>query len=532
MAASRNRSGWLLVFGFFFAGCHSQPPLPSHPPADGVIRIRTLENPTTLDPAYATRALDGQLACLVHGGLVRCGSQGQILPELAHSWESLEGGKRYRFKLRENLRFPSGVALTSEDVVYSFSRLSSRKNASPHAWLFEDVAGYREVYEGSSERLPGIHVIDPHAFEIELASPSATLPARLTMPAARIVDSRAVLKEGDRYGRHPAALGAWEVLDWADDSHISLRPNPLYPAHNHHVKAIRFTLSPQDFSACALFETGGLHILQPLPLTQAARWKSFAGWQDQIMRIQEMNVYYLGFGCHRPPLNDAKVRQALAACIHPEPFRKALFGSRTEPAYGPIPPGLPGNLLADVPGLKKPDPEGLELLRQKELELWFIESEASISLAMEAIQADLAAAGIRCRLRKTDAATYASWRREGKFDLFFANWWADYPDPDNFLAPLFKTDSASNMTRYSDPETDRLIARVAIEPDLGKRQIIAQEASRRIVEAAPAVFLWHRNTEILYQPWVKGLDPSPLFHASLYLDLRIEEQASHLFGSR
>lgn len=526
------RHAWILTAGVLLGGCHSQPPLPSPPPEDGIIRIRTLENPTTLDPAFATRALDGHLACLVHAGLVRCSSQGQIIPELLSAWESLEGGKRYRFRLLENLRFPSGSEVTSEDVVFSFSRLCAKKTTSPHAWLFEDVQGYREVLEGESERLAGIRVIDSHQFEVELAAPSATLPARLTMPAARIVDSRAVLKEGNHYGRKPSALGAWEVLEWVDDSHVSLQPNPLYPAHNRHLKGIRFTLAPQDFSACALFETGGLHILQPLPLTQAARWKAFPIWRDRIMRVRELNVYYLGFGCHRYPLDQIKVRQALVRYIHPEAFRKALFGNRTEPAHGPIPPGLPGHLLSEPVELPPLDPSALDILRQKELELWFIESEASISLAMEAIQANLTAAGIRCRLRKTDAATYAAWRREGKFDLFFANWWADYPDPDNFLAPLFKTGSTSNMTRYTDPETDRLIQQVAIETDPQKRESDAQEASRRIIDAAPAVFLWHRNTEIISQPWVQGLDPSPLFHATLFLDLRIGKPASHLLGSR
>lgn len=507
----------------FLLGCSSQAPTPLPPASTGTIAIRALENPANLDPAFATRALDCHLACLIHAGLVRCASDGGVIGELADHWEPLEDGRHgLRFHLHPDLHFPSGRPLTGEDVAFSFSRLCQKKTGSPHAWVFKDVPGYEEIRDGSAETLSGIRTCDKDCVEIELQEPSATLLARLTMPAARIVDREVVAKLGDAYGRTPKALGAWEVEERVDDSYITFTPNRDYPWHNRYLRHLKFIVSYQDFSAAALFETGRLHIIQPLPLTQAAKWKNSEFWSKQIDRVEELNIFYLGFGCHRPPFDRLQVRQALVSVIHPENFLEAIFADRATPATGPIPHNMLGYLPEkDIPKREIP-PEALRCLQGLDLEMWYIESYSAITLAMEAVQADLAKAGVRCHLRKTDAATYSSWRREGKFDLFFGNWWADYPDPDNFLSPLFLSGSSSNMTRFSDPETDRLILEAGKESDPENRGRLYQQAVLRIRELAPMVFLWHRNTEILKQPWVQGFEPAPLFHGTLFLNLRVE----------
>jgi ABC-type transport system substrate-binding protein len=514
------RLAFQTAFLLLLAGCSSKAPTPSTPPSPPGVTIRALENPVTLDPAYATRTFESHLACLIHGGLVRCGEDGSIVPELASSWEPLPEGKGYRFILREGLRFPSGRPLASQDVVYAFSRICRKATASPHAWVFEDVAGAKEVRAGSAESIQGIRSCGDSCVEIELEEPSATLLARLTMPAARIVDREEVETLGPSYGRHPLALGAWKLEEWMDDSRVTLKPNPSYPDRNRNLDFLRFTLAAQDFTANALFETGRLDVLHPLPLSQTERWKSFPAWARQIQRFPEMNVYYIGFGCHRPPFDRPGIRRALLSAINPDRIRKALFGDLAVPAQGPIPPGLRGNPPPD-PTTSEPDPVSLEDIHGLSLDLWYIESDSTTSMAMEGVQADLAVSGVQCRLRKTDPTTYSSWRREGKFDLFYANWWADYPDPDNFVAPLFLSSSSSNHTHFSDAETDRLILQARREVDPARRAHLYRQIEDRIETLAPACFLWHRGTEVLTQPWVKGYQPAPLFHGTLFLNLGI-----------
>jgi ABC-type transport system substrate-binding protein len=505
----------LVALATSLAGC---PPPSSSPTAShdrNSITLRALENPTTLDPAYATRTFEGHLACLLHAGLVRCGEDGSICLELAESWDVQSGSSTFRFNLREGLRFPSGRPFTAEDVVMSFSRICLPETASPHAAIFSDVLGYQEIRSGTASTLQGVQAIGPQTVEVRLESPSVTLLPRLTMPAARVVDQGEVDREALPYGRRPKGLGAWEMVEWVDDSHLILRPNPLYPDRNQHLAELRFQIAPQDFTAASLFETGRLDVLHPLPFSQRERWLNHPQWQERILQAEEMNVYYLGFGCHRPPLDRPEVRRAIRSALHPDRFMKALYGNLALPANGPIPPGLTGYRNS-----KELSTESSTDLSGLSLELWFVESDSTTSLAMEAIQADLAASGIRCRLRKTDPATYGRWRREGRFDLFFANWWADYPDPDNFISPLFLTGSASNFTRFADPETDTLIHLGERESTPLRREEIYHRIQDRLDRLTPAVFLWHRRTEILTQPWVEGYRPAALFHGTLLLNLQ------------
>ena len=502
-------------------GCSSEP-LSLPPPDSPVITLRGWDNPPSLDPAKVSGTFDGHLACLLHAGLVRSDPDGGILPELAQEWEVSEDGTSVRFLLKEGLQFPSGKGFTAEDVLYSYKRVCRPETASPNAWVFENLLGYEEFRSDSTNSLPGIEVKSSTTIVFHLSRPDATFLARLTMPAARIVDRSKVEELGSSYGRHPVGLGAWRLVDWEDDSHLLLEPNPLYPGRNTDLEGLRFQLVPKDFTAGALFETGGLHVLDPLPLSQSPKWEDSALWSPLIRTSKQYNLYYIGFGCHRPPLDNPEVRKAIRRCIHVDRIRKVLFQDRAVPAYGPIPPGLLGNLPSPPSWLNEDQdeaglPEGLEL------ELWFREGDSTLSLAMEAVQADLQSVGVSCRLRKVDRTTYIAWRREGKFDLFLGDWWADYPDPDNFMTPLFGSDSASKMTGFASPSVDRLLKKAAETVPPNERETLYHQASKEIYQGAPMIFLWHRHNKVITQPWVHGYQSPPLFQGTLHLDLRLEE---------
>ena len=508
-------------------GCGDvKPELPPIVPPSQVV-FRATENPPSLDPARAARTFDGHLVCLIHGGLLRSAPDGSVQTELAEKWEVDRHGRRIRFFLKKGLRFPSGRMLSPEDVRYSFSRVCRPEMASPLSWVFEDVVGYAEVRSGEEDFLAGIHIVDATTVEIEVEEPSATLAARLTMPVTRIVDRTETEKQDTSYGRSPRGLGAWELLEWVDDSHITLRPNPLYPGRNRNLSSLRFNIVPQDFTASALFETGGLHVLDPLPVGQAARWRKSSFWRSRIETVPQYNLYYLGFGCHRPPFDRVEIRSAIRSAIGVQEIGTALYQNRVVFAGGPVPPGLIGH-KEDRDTESRDETKTLETdrmmgeLKGLEVDLWFIDSDSTVSLAMEAVQADLAKTGLKCRLRRTDPTTYHSWRREGRFDLFFANWWADYPDPDNFLFPLFHSGSASNSVHLSDPEVDRLIQLARQQPEPEKRRDLYHRVISRLNRLAPAVFLWHRNSEVLIHPEVKGYTPPRLFQGTLYLNLRVE----------
>lgn len=525
LSKRKFRTGSLFIFTFSFLfslGCGREPQ-PAPIPADRIVVIRGRENPPTLDPAYAARTFDGHLCCLVHGGLVRANERGEVIPELAESWSIEEEGRLYRFRIRKGLTFPSGRPLDASAAAGSWNRICSPETASPVAWVFEDVTGWREAVAGEVKGVAGFVPKGSHELEVHLTAPSSSFLARLTMPAARLVDLAEVEAKGAGYGRNPVALGAWQLSDWEDDSHLLFRPNPNYPEANRKIAGIRFDLITKDFSASARFEAGSLHILNPLPSSQAAYWKRFRQWENRIHPAQQLNLYYIGFGCHRPPFDDPGMRKALRKAMGIDEVRAVIHGSKAEPVYGPIPPGLIGSSPARSREKALNDQER-DLLSGLEMEMWFPDIDPTAALVMEGIQANLARWGVKVRLRRLDRTAYTAWRRQGRFEAFLGNWWADFPDPDNFITPLFRSDSDSNTTRFSDAEVDRLADEARREVNVDRRAELYGALADRLWEEAPMVFLWRLNEEVLTQPWVEGFTPPTLFQGTLYLDLSIAEQ--------
>jgi ABC-type transport system substrate-binding protein len=507
----------LLLIGILGSSCGPpSPPDAGLASEDSHLVLRAFENPPTLDPAKAARTLDGHLACLLHAGLLRSSATGEILGELAYPPEILEEGKRLRFEFQQDYSFPSGRRLGAEDVAYSFSRVCRPETLSPTAWVFEDVLGFEEVRSGASPRLAGIEVLSSTRFDLVLKRPSATFPARLTMPAARLVDREEIERAGPLYGRNPRGLGAWELVRWIDDSSLLLRPNELYPARNSHLSALEFKIVPQDFTAAALFETQGIDILFPVPITQSEILPEKMEGRVEVQRTIQYNTYYLGFNCEKPPFEAPEIRRAIASVLGVDGLRKALYGQQADTACGPVPPGL----LGHVENCPETVSEDIDSLQGLSFEVWFVDTDASLSLAMEGIQAELAQHGVSCRLRKTDASTYSRWRREGKFEAFLANWWADYPDPDNFLQPLFHSASPANYTRIKDERLDRMIEEAGETWDSQARGDLYRLAAERLNDLVPAVFLWHRGSLSLSQRGVSGFEPPRLFQGTLYLGVK------------
>jgi len=98
--------------------------------------------------------------------------------------------------------------------------------------------------------------------------------------------------------------------------------------------------------------------------------------------------------------------------------------------------------------------------------------------------------------------------------MFYLSWWADYPDPENFLFPLFHSSNfgaAGNRTRYSNPAVDSFIEKAQYTLNREERNLLYEKAEEMIVADAPWVFLWHRTDFTVRQPWVKNYKIHPIY---------------------
>ena len=105
-----------------------------------------------------------------------------------------------------------------------------------------------------------------------------------------------------------------------------------------------------------------------------------------------------------------------------------------------------------------------------------------------------------------------------RLPVFMYAWYADVPDPDNFLFKLFHSQSSRNFTGYANQRVDGLLARARTEPDTTRRVELYRRAEQAILEDAPILPMWHYSYERIFQPYVRSVEVSGL--GDPYIPLR------------
>jgi len=145
---------------------------------------------------------------------------------------------------------------------------------------------------------------------------------------------------------------------------------------------------------------------------------------------------------------------------------------------------------------------------------------------VEIIQSYLKKVGLVVEITSLDWSALKHAVNEGEPDAFWLSWWADYPDPENFLYPLFHSasvGSGGNRTRCIDPELDRLIETAQRTTDEQQRYRLYRLAEDRIIQNAPWVFMWHKADYFVIQPWVKDFKIYPIYSIDKRVDITVKK---------
>ena len=94
--------------------------------------------------------------------------------------------------------------------------------------------------------------------------------------------------------------------------------------------------------------------------------------------------------------------------------------------------------------------------------------------------------------------------------MFRYAWYADVPDPDNFLYILFHSKSPDNVTSYRNAHVDYLLSQAQREFDTRRRADLYRQAERLILEDAPIIPLSYTTYERVFHPYVNGVHVTAL----------------------
>ena len=532
------------VLAIFFlsvavAGCARAP----HQP--GVLRMAQESDASTLDPAKAYDTTSIQFARLLYRGLVEYDQKANLYPEVASSYQISPDGVTYTFKIRPNVKFTDGTPVKADDFRYAIERVLNPDTASDGSSFFADIVGADAFVKSLKTKAPlahpsGIEAPDAQTLIFRLNKPDATFLNYLALPFAYAVSrdyTTKLEKSGKELSEYPMGCGPFTLKEWVHDGWLTLEKNPNYfrpelPKCNR----IEAQFGVSSALQTMLYEQGNIDVLTIsdafapdfLRLTKTEPWK------DQVLSAPMMDIRYMTMNNEVPPFDNVKVRQAVSYGINRARIASFLTGRATL-AHGPLPPGMP----AYDPNLKGYpfDPDKARALLKAAnykdnpgapITLYYATNEQWYGKAAQSIMEDLKNIGISVSikaLRYGDLKAKAGLRGKNGARMALMGWLQDFPDPANFMDPLFATKSISakaslNRSFYSNPRVDALLAKGLTLPPGPPRLKLYEEAEAIVVADAPIVFLHHSQRYMVRQPWVEGLQLSPAWPAN-YEDVSV-----------
>ena len=466
-------------------------PALAQPKKDTVVLAMTLE-PTGLDPtAGAASAIAEVVLYNIFETLTKVNGDGHVSPLLAESWSVSPDAKTYTFKLRRGVKFQNGEPFNAASVRFSLERAVAKDSVNKDKAVFANIAS--------------IDTPDEHTVVLTLKNGNPDLLFQLGQGTAIMVEPRSAATNNAQ----PVGTGPFKLDNWNRGSSVALA---RWDGHRGaaHVKmrraTIRFINDPAAQVAALL--SGDVdafpRVAAARSLEQFKRDKRF-----QVLVGGSRAKTIVAINHQRKPLDDVRVRRAIAAAID----RKAIIDGAADGFGVPIgsyyTPGAPG--YVDLTALNAYDPaKARALLHQAGVPLPL---ELTMKLPPtpyarqggEIIAAMLDKVGIKAKMENIEWAQWLSGVYKDKdYDLTVIAH-VEPLDFGNFARPNY-------YWGYDSAQFNALWAQIQATADPAERNRLMGDAQRLVAEDAVSAYLYHPTWITVANARLKGLwKDVPLF---------------------
>jgi len=484
----------------------------------GTYRYPLMNNPTSLDPVYVQDNYSETIVHQIFDGLVRFDPYLTVLPALAETWFVEDNGKTYRFMLRENAHFHNGNPVTVADVIFSIKRLLRMDPPPAPVTHLLKIVGANDFRNRKTDSIEGLEPMDERNLRIRLDEAHAPFLTALGMYQTSIVPEDEVLTQGPRFAQHPVGSGPFRFVSWEKNRSIQLERFPDYYAGPAFLDKIHYVVYPGGRIEDVLTDFRAKR-LEEMPVYGKIRKELTTVSGLQWFHRPSLSLLFYGIRGNHPLLKMPAIRRALSMAIDRKKLVEEVYGGQFEPARSIIPPGMPayrgqsktldenmGEARRRIQSVLDENPDSIE-----PIEIVSAVQSSFAQAELRFVQHSWERLGIPIKIRYiTDWKEFSAYRRSGSVQIYRAAWFADMPDPDSFLQPLFASDSPVNYMRYHDETVDRMLdaARSLIDPE--RRADMYQQIEKRILESTPIIPLFYLSVDRVYQPSVRGIQVSAL----------------------
>jgi len=491
---------------------------------------------STLDPAAVTGVPEARIVRALFEGLcTRDPASLAPWPGVARSWDVSPDGRTYTFHLRPDALWTNGDPVTAQDFEWSFERLLAPETGASYAsllWCVTGAQAYTSGVDSAGEPLER----DWKSVAIQ-ALDASTLRIRLIAPVPYFLDivsfhALSPVHRGSIEALRRSAPDSWQ-RDWLKPERL-VSNGPFQLAERRLNDRIRLEKSPtywdrdrvafRTIDALAI-ERGGTAL--NLYLAGEIDWLDATlptNLVPQLLLREDFRAsgyfgsYFYRVNTTKPPLDDARVRVALAKAIPRREICDKILKAGQRPSTSIVPWGRMSGYVSP------PGPDEGPLAAQELLELAGygpkgkpfppIEVHYNTGDVHRDIAEVIAAAwrkelGIDARLRNQEWKVYLDTQKELGYDVSRSSWIADYVDPSTFLE-VWVSGNENNRTGWSNARYDELVARAREERNVARRDQILAQAESILLAEMPVLPIYSYVSQNLVSPRLGGFFPNPL----------------------
>ncbi len=379
--------------------------------------------------------------------------------------------------------------------------------------------------------LKSISKVDDYTVKFSFYQYHAPFLAQLATPMLSMSSPEAIKKWGDDYMYHPVGTGPYVFKEWVPDEKIVLEASPSYwDTDKPKIKNLVYRVVVEPTARLLELQAGAVDFVYDIIPDDIP--KAEADANVQVYRVPPVNIGYVtmnqawknaqGVEVFR----DVRVRQAVAHAINKEAIVSALYPGTGVVATNFIPPSMWG-WNGDFQDYNYSPERARQLLADAgypngfDTELWVMPVSRGYypdpQKVGEAIQADLAAAGIRAKIVSYDWGTYLEKVDNGEHAMCMLGWMPDYPDPDNYLFTFFGPGSKQwDSDMIPDQFLYQLLLQAKGESDPVQREQLYYQANAVVHGVVPGVPMVHASEVYGARSGLANYAAHPLFDEWVY----------------
>ena len=466
------------------------------------------DNIRTIDPigSPSTDAASERVSTLIFNRLVKKDEKFDYVGELASDIKRSDDGLTYTFTLRDNVKFHDGRAFSSADAKYTLDLLLANtfaKSASFFEGTGQQKTGYIKVVEAP----------DPKTLVVYLTKPWVGLLSNLVAIPIIAKDSYESQKT------RPMGTGPFKFVNYDNQQQIvDLEAFADYWEGAPKLTTVRVRVLPDMNQMQAELQANRVDIApMPTSLTPDAVKGLEQNPNLQVKVFNGSNVVLLTINTASPPLNNVKVRQAIAHGIDRQTMINTLLQGYGKVAHSIIPeeswsytPGqtysfdpAASKRLLDEAGFRDPDGDGPRARFDKPIRYGVSGSSIAGRNYAVVIQNQLKDVGIPIEIQTYEGTTLFDEMRRGNFQIGYSQWVGGNQDP-IFYKDLFATSEipsetkiSRNRSRYSNPELDRMVEEAVNTFDRVKGRELYTKIQDIVSRDVPVFPLWYQSNIVI-----------------------------------